>query len=492
MKNVKDLCILTGGHILQGFLLLVSTRAITFLLSPTQMGRFSIIYTISTLFFVLFISPIGAYMQRKINEWQSEGTISYYARQYIYYLLLSGVLAGLIVLFIKHIGSIGIDISDLWVAVIMFSLIFFTYSNSFFYSTLNFFKKRLWFVLCSNLTLLLSLFISVILVLLFSRTAEHWILGQILGQIPVIFIGGFLFYKIVHKPKKRENVLSQYSVIASEVFHFIWPISVASIVIWMQTQSYRFLLETVSGIEVVGFFTVGFNLGSKLNEKFESLFCTFYDPIFYSEISNSSIAEKAEAWNRYAKAFFPAEFLVSCFICFGSPFIIKVFVSPDFQKMAVETLIWGSITSFLLCVLGTYKTVAIAKLNMKKLIMPYILGAVIVLGGILVLCTRNPYLGAGLSLSLGALGALSYLIIEMNKLLPISFPRNQMALAVIYSLPMVLAFIYFKKVIYKPTILQSILILTILGIYQLVAQIILAKDWILKSKIPFIVRVAEN
>lgn len=481
MKNVKDLCILTGGHILQGLLLLISTRAITFFLSPTQMGRFSLIYTISALFFVLFIVPVGLYMQRKMNEWQDEGTVWYFSKRYIYYLFFSGVFVSLIVLFTKKILSIGIDVSDWWIVVIMFGSFFFTYTNSLFYSALNLFKKRLWFVLCSNLTLFLSLTISVILVILFAKNAENWILGQILGQIPVIFIGGFLFFKIVNMPNEKEIVSSRGATIVSEVFHFVWPMSIASIVIWAQTQSYRFLLEGISGVEVVGFFAVGFNLSTKLNEKFESLFCSFYDPIFYSEISNSDSTKKAEAWNRYAKAFLPALFLVCCFICFGSPFIIKIFVSQCFQKMAVETLIWGSITSFLLCVLGTYRTVAIAKLNMKKLIMPYILGAVIVLGGILVLCPRSPYFGAGLSLSLGALGTLVYLIIEMYKLLPISFPKKRMILAIIYSLPMAVVFVLFKKNIHNPTILQSLTILVILGIYLLFAQVVLAKDWILKS-----------
>lgn len=492
MKEIKDFLIITSGHIFQGVILLASTRIITSLLSPTQMGRFSIIYTIVALFFSLFITPVGAYTQRKIIEWNLEGSVRYYARMYIYYLLLSGIFAAIIVLFVKHIAKIGIDISDWWIAIFMFGLIFFTYLNSFFYGALNIFKKRLWFVICSNLTLCLGLAASVILVLLFSKSAEYWILGQIVGQILVIFIGGILFYKIVKKPKERDIVYPSYNSILSNVFRFAWPISIATIILWSQTQGYRFLLKGIGGVGMLGFFTVGFNLSTRLVEKFEFLFYSFYDPIFYTNIANSDTQKKAESWNKYAKAFFPAIILVCFFIVAGGHFIAKIFVAPNFQKITGNIMLWGGLTSLFLTMVAVYTRAGIAKLEMKGLLGPYTLGAFVALGGICILCPWNPYVGAGLSLSLGAFATLIYLMIKMHKLLPIKFPKRRVGLSLIYSLPMVATFVVLRKIIPDPTIWQSIAVLAILGIYLLFAQLILAKEWILKSKIPFIETIGKK
>ena len=491
MKEIKDFLILTSGHIFQGIILLASTRIITSLLSPAQMGRFSIIYTIAALFFSLFITPVGAYTQRKIIEWNLEGSVRYYARMYIYYLLLSGIFAAIIVLFIKHIAKIGIDISNWWIVTLVFGLIFFTYLNSFFYGVLNIFKKRLWFVICSNLTLCLGLATSLILVLLFSKSAECWISGQIIGQILVIFIGGILFYKTIKKPK-GEIVYPRYISLLLNVFNFAWPISIATIILWSQTQGYRFLLKGVGGIEVLGFFTVGFNLSTRLIEKFEFLFYSFYDPIFYTNIANTNTQEKAGAWNKYAEAFFPAMILVCFFIAAGGPFIAKIFVAPNFQRIAGNIMLWGGLTSLFLAMVAVYTRVGTAKLEMKGLLGPYALGAFVALGGISILCPWNPYIGAGLSLSLGAFATLVYLMIKMHKLLPVRFPKGRVGLSLLYSLPMVAVFIILRKIISEPTIWQSITVLLVAGIYLLFAQLILAKEWILKSKIPFIETIGKK
>lgn len=493
MKYIKDFLILTVGQLFQVIIMFISVRIITSLLSPIQMGRFSIIYTIAALFFSLFVVPVGNYLQRKIIEWNLEGRVHYYTRQYIYYLFLAGIFAVIIILILKNFINIVIDISNLWISIIIFSLIFLTYVNAFFYNSLNIFKKRLWFTLCSNLTLLLGLISSIFLVLLFSKTAEHWISGQILGQILTIFISSILFFKIINKPSKKETYkYPSHISLASDLFRFAWPISITSIVVWLQTQSYRFLLRGISGIEVLGFFIVGFNLSIQLIGQFEFLFCNFYDPIFYNEIANSDNQKKAEAWNKYAKAFFPAIILVSLFICAGSKFIAKIFVAPNFQRISTETMVWGGVTALLLSSVSNYKIIGIAKLEMKSLLFPYVLGTFVALAGITILCRWNPYTGAGLSLSLGAFSTLVYLMVKMHKVLPVNFPKARVILSIIYSLPMIIVFFIFRKIMPYPRISQSILVLTILGSYQLFAQFILAKDWILRSKVSFIKTVNKK
>ncbi len=491
MKRVSDLLILTGGSFFQVIIALITTRVITSLLSPDQMGRFSILYTIAALFTAIFVTGFCRYTERKLLEWNLGGTIRHYFRRFFYYLFLSGIVASSLALFLKYI--IEINISSLRLIVLMFSLVFVTNLNASFISWLNIFKKRLWFVITSNLTLLLGLLISIFLVLLFSKTAEYWIAGQILGQILLIAIGGFLFFKIIKTSQRRINTSIDYESSISTIFHFVWPVSLASLVLWLQTQSYRFILEGLSGLEVLGFFTVGFSLGSRLVERFEVLFRNFYNPIFYEKIAKANFQKKAEAWDRYSQSFFPAVILVGLFVSLGGPFIAKIFVAEKFREIAGNVIFWGALTSLVFAFISTYTMVGVAQLQMKGLILPITLGTIVALGGIFILSRWNPYIGTGLSLLSGALATLVYLMVKMHKLLPVRFPKKKVGLSIIYSLPVVVLLLILRVVIHRVTLWQSVAILAISGLYLLLAQLIMARDWLFKEmKHPFIEKLDKK
>lgn len=129
-----------------------------------------------------------------------------------------------------------------------------------------------------------------------------------------------------------------------------------------------------------------------------------------------------------------------------------------------------------------YKMVGVAELKMTGLLAPYFLGTIIVLGGVLIFSKSNPYQATGISLTLGALATLGYLMIEMNKLLPVKFPGERVVLSLIYALPMMIFAKFSYHMFPSPTVGQSLAVLLLLGFYQLACQIILAKEWILKGK----------
>ncbi len=479
MKMANDFLLLAGGRISQIVILLVTTRIITSLLSPGQMGRFSIIYTAAALFIALFINGASLYVERRLLEWKLEGTVIRNVGRFVGYLFLSGVAASIFILISQ--AAIGIDISSLWLIILVFSLVFITNLNGCFASWLNILRKRLWFILTSNLTLVSGLLISIFLVVSFSRTAEYWIGGQILGQVSLIALGGLLFFKVIKASQGERVAPVSHESSMSAVLRFVLPLSMASLVLWLQTQSYRFMLGRLSGLEVLGFFTVGFHLGSRLVERFGVLFSNFYNPIFYEEIAKASPEKKARAWNGYAEAFFPAVILVGLFVSSGGPFIAKIFVAEQFQKIAGSVVFWGSLTALTLSLISTYKMVGVAQLQMKGLIVPYILGTIVALGGILVLSRWNPYIGTGVSLLSGALTTLVYLVARMHRLLPVRFPSRHVAWSVVYSLPVVVLLVILRIIIYDPTLWQSVATLAISGLYLLLAEFLMARDWLFKE-----------
>lgn len=482
MAKLKDFSTIVFGQFVDGCILLASTRVITTLLSPSEMGRFSIMYAVMALFSAVFISSVGAYFQRRLVEWNLAKKASYYVGRYIGYLFFLSVVLSIFMLVLKNVCHVEINVSNLWIFVLTFGLVFFVNVNVSFYSNLNLFQKRLWFICCSNLTLMLSLLISSVLVLVFSKTAEYWILGQIFANTLVIFLGGMFFYRVVAKRKndKADRDLGEPNVL-SDIVQFAWPLSVASLILWGHSYAYQFAVEMIHGIAFVGFFSVGFNLGTKFIAKFESVFLNFYDPIFYSDIANGNDQQKAEAWNKYARAFVPSLILLTGFICIGRHLLANIFFSPEFQGISDGAIFWGSITAVLSCIRSAYVKVGIASLRMRGLIIPYSFGVVVMAALLFLLSNMDPFLGTGLALVSGALAMLLYLMYEMHKLLPVHFPARRIGHAVLYLIPLWFIFMSFRSIFPEPSIVESIVILISAGAYVFFAELMLNKEWLENS-----------
>jgi len=486
MRRVKDFSIIASGQILQAIILIATTRVMTRLLSPAQMGRFSIIYAIIALFIALFISSVGSYIQRKILEWDTDGSVLHYAKRFLGYLFAVSLTSSFFILWVKNSGSYGIDISHGWSFVLAFGLLFFEQINSFFYNSINLFQKRLWFTLCYNLTFFCSLIIAPILVLTFARKAEFWILGQIFSHLLVLCLSGVLFFQTVKRPSSTpKRDLPRVFPMVKDVFLFAWPLSVASLILWGHSQAYRFLVEMTRGIEFVGFFTVGFNLGTKLIDRFEKLFLNFYDPIFYSEIASADIQQKAQGWNHYARAFLPAIIILCVFICSARYLLAQIFFSAEFQRLSAQAILWGGLAATLSTMRATYTKVGIAGLKMTGLLGPYLLGTIVTLSGIILFSKGDPYFNTGLALTMGALTMLVYLMIKMHKLLPVTFPLKEAGTAILYSLPLGIGLTMTQKVLSEPGIWLSVFILVLSSMYVLIIEMIFAKKYMFKGEISF-------
>jgi len=481
MRHSKDMAILIGGHAAQAFILLATTRIMTALLSPQEMGRFAIIYTIIALILALSISSVGTYIQRRIIEWKRAGTVRFYIRRYIEFLFGMAVFAAGLIVFLKHQAGIAVDISDAWIVVIVVGLVFISNVNLGYIVNLNIFKKRLWFTVCSNFTLLVGLLIAVVLVSVFAPRAEYWILGQIIGQFILGVIGAALFYRIVPPLKSGNTAGLLHPAFLSDVLRFVWPLSVSSMIIWIQSQSYRFVMEYMHGMSVVGFFTVGFNLGSRLVEKVYNLLLNFYDPIFFTNIADSDRSQRVRVWNSFAGFFIPAMALFSIYVCFSGHFLARIFFAPGFRPISAGVIFWGGAVMFILNIVAAYKKVGIADLKMTGLIAPYTLGACVTLAGVFIFSEWDPYQGVGLALLLGSLTMAVYLMIKMHKLLPVSFPLRRTLWAILAAVPMAAAILRCQRSIPAPSLGQAVGVLGLAGLYQLGVQAALARRWIFKT-----------
>ncbi|MDP3013029.1 MAG: hypothetical protein Q8M92_02220, partial [Candidatus Subteraquimicrobiales bacterium] len=351
---------------------------------------------------------------------------------------------------------------------------------------LNLFKQRFWYVIFSNLTIWLGICFSLLFVLFVSRSAENWLLGQIVSHILILFFSGMVFLKLLKPPQalgpyeNRTSIEKPKSLLL--VFNFAWPISVASLLLWFQQSSYRFILEKTSSVEVVGLFTVGFGLGMNFMNRFEILFNQVYHPIFFKEIITDDISKKIVAWNNYSYYLMPAVLVLSIYIICGGPFIAKIFVGEKFYHVAKDIIIWGVISQLALIFYSMYSMVGMIQLNTKGYVFPNIIGIIVIMCGLFVFSHWGPYLGVGISLSAGSLASLLVMRLKMVKLLHVKLPVQRLIFSFILTLPMIGIFGIFRFLYLDPSIIQSLTVLTISGISMAFILFILVKERLVLPK----------
>ena len=475
------------GRVFGVLISIASIRVYTTLLSSTEVGRLNILSAISGWFWLVLISPVSMYVGLKIINWAREGLAYKYLFSFLKYLFIIAGFAIVSVAAIKYSIGIGIDIKISWLSVLISGSILLTIGSMIFVSCLNFLGHRLWYVILTSLTLGISLAISAFLVSKIGGKAEYWMSGQLLGQFLILMVTFAILFRVLRQlPVVIKSGDNDRSFTFPVVFQFAWPVAIGIILYWIHTQGYRFAFQKVAGIETLGLFAVGFGIGSNLMVSFDGLFNQYYQPIFYNEIANSTEEQRTIAWNKYAHAFFPAIVLVMLYIAANGSLIAKIFTGEKFHQVG-NIILWGALSEGLRMMASTTTMVAHAQFETKPLILPSITGAASAITGIFLFARNYPFIGSGVSLTIGWLLSLIHLYSRMKNILPIQMPWRRIFYSLILGIPLGVVFVVRDSTLFALTIFQSLVILCISGLYLLFAQYILARKWVsLPIKVPLI------
>jgi len=468
--------IIVFGRILIMITSIISIRLFTTFLSPAEIGRLNIFLAIYSWFALVLLNPVVMYVNRKIIEWNMIESVHKNLISLFKYFIIVAMSAGFGVVVLNHLIGIGIIASSIWIFIIIAGSILLTSLNVSVLGWLNLFRKRFLFVFFSVLTLWLGLGISIFFILRLFPKAEYWLLGQLLGNALILLLATVTLFRIL---KKSNAAISdnKEGFTLSAVFNFAWPLAIGTFLYWCHTQGYRFVFQKLVGLDTLGFFVVGFGLGSNLMLSFDTLFNQYYHPIFYSGIANNSDQQKTIAWNKYAHAFFPASIIVAVYVSLGGPLFAKVFTGERFHIVG-NIILWGAVSELFRMFASTIGMISHAQMEMKPLILPSITGAATAIISIFLFVRINPFLGGGVSLALGWFFASTHLFFKMKRLLPVQIPWRRIIYSLILSLPLFVFFVAMKNILISPTIFQSVILLGVSALYVFFAQIIMARRWL--------------
>ncbi|QWD21877.1 hypothetical protein G6688_01655 [Polynucleobacter paneuropaeus] len=366
------------------------------------MGKLSIVVSTISFFALFLLNPIGMYMNRHLHEWCNVGGIHKYLLNFFLYLIGVSFFAAAVLVVTS--GWHEVNISLHWLLFLIVGNLVFATINQVSISNLNLLGYRGWFTTLNVATVVLNLLCAFFLSKLFPNRAEYWLSGLLLGQTLVGFIGLYLFFKKIKyvKQSARENSFSS----SKAILKYSWPISVAVILGWIQSQSYRYQMESALGLYDLGLFVAGYGLSSGLIAGFDSIITAYFQPIFYEKLARKENEGENLAWIEYASFAIPSLLLTGFFIAAAAPELVRLILGPVYQG-SVIFVIYGAFGEIARTAISVFGMAAHARMNTRWLLYPNAVGAIATPILVLFFIPIFSMNGVGMALVLSGLMALT-------------------------------------------------------------------------------------
>ncbi len=386
-------------------------RVATMLLSPTEMGRVSLVLTTTAFFALFLVNPVGMFINRRLHAWQASGVARHYLIRYAGYLLLVALIAtiGLPALYIGGVVDFGMSIY--WLLVLVCGSLFFNTINQTSIPSLNMLGGSKKFVLLTVATLVVSFVCATVLVQKVQPVAQYWLLGLLLGQSLLAVIGTKVLFAILHTPATPDISPSIRQHHLQVLFHFAWPVAISAGLGWVQGQGYRYLMDSQLGVAQLGLFVAGYGISAGIIAAFESVLTTYFQPRLYRDASVTHSEQQALAWHRYAVAVIPSLILTIALVMMLAPELTRLLLGQNFQ-MAAGFVIWGALAESARVLMGVYSLIAHVHMRTRWLIFPGLVGAVLSITLCALLIPRLGTVGAGVGLAISG-----FIVVMMMHLL---------------------------------------------------------------------------
>ena len=464
----RDVLIIGAGRILQIVLSLVAVRIMTTLLPAAEVGNYYLVFTIVSFFSMALLSPVGVYQNRKTHRWADEQVI--YNRLFIFNGYLTSVcLVALPTVYCLHcfIGfGAAIPLSHLML-FIMIGLYCLTW-NQVIIPLLNLLHHRVSFVVFSLLTLALGLSLSVLFALRISTTALVWLSGQAIAQALVTVVAFLYCRRVVAGAFSVTEIMSAMKGDSfRNVLTFTLPLAATALLMWLQNQSYRMIVEQRVGLEFLGMIGLGLGIASNIAAALESVVQQVCLPVFYQEINTTDHETRTLAWNRMAQLTLPLYISLALFVSCLSPFLVDLLVHGKFAGTWLFVAV-GAWIELCRMTTGLLATVAHAEMQTRHLIKSYLVGGSLALAGVWV-ASGQPQARLLIPLALLVSGSAATWVMyhDMKKLIRTKVGIRGIIRSAILSLPFLLAI---PLGMHSHGLMESFIVLAVAGSYFLLIQ----------------------
>ena len=374
MKN-SFLIILTG-RILQVIISFLSIKIITNYLSPTNVAYYFLILSIYNYFGLALIGPVGQYLNRMIHVWKEKRVLLNSLYNHTFFVALISIIAIPLSLFYSNQAGLFPNVNLVILSMVIGIGIFFNTLVTTYVPTLNLLGNRVSFVVLNITWLFFSLLFSVGLVQWRGDSVINWFSGQAIAQ-GFVAILSFLYLKRIIKesPYSFKNLFPYDFRKIENIFSFAFPLAISSVLLWLTTDAYRFVLERTHGIKFIALFSVGFTISQKFSYATESIAQQLFFPSFYKSISSPDKDLQKKAWQTMFYCSLPLYFAAAIFTSLFCNILVKIFTSPEYYSAGLF-VIYGSIFNLFRKLTALFGMAAHTEMKTRLLIVPYSIGAI--------------------------------------------------------------------------------------------------------------------
>lgn len=461
----KDILWLTAGRAVQALLSIAALRLLTSLLSPAQVGSVFLMLSFGSWFGLSLISPVGNFINRRLHGWHRDGVLRARFKTFNFYVLAVAVLALPLVFSAKvffGLGS-GIPLFHFMAAVCVY--VYAVTWNQTTVPALNMLGLRRAFVGYSVLSAALGLGCSVLMASVAGKTASSWLYGQTIG-----LFAGYLCANLSLKTATAAEVPSPAGVPDRAALSSLWvfaaPLSISALLMWVQTQSYRVIVERVIGPEFLGYLVVGLGIAASLAGVTESIVQQLYFPEFYKKLHGTSQEERRQALSSLAEKAIPVYIVISVFVLSLAPHLARLLVDSRFQTAWKFAAAGAGIELFRM-ITNIFAVTAHAEMKTSALVKPYAWGGALTVVAVLAASySGNP--AAYIPAAMAAGGLLTLVIMKrgMQKLLDFKMGRVGVLKSLLFSAGFAPALFIGRQ----ENLARGILVVGVFGAYFLFVQ----------------------
>jgi O-antigen/teichoic acid export membrane protein len=466
-SSSSSVFIISAGRVVQIVAGLLAVRLFTSILSTTEVGNLYLVNSLVAFFGFALLNPVGMYIHRKLNRWIDEGTLlDRFALFNVY--VMAVVLLSMPVVFLLNRGlevGGGIALGQLLLYVAIY--LYVNTWNQMVVTIFNLLEHRVSFVAYTALTTLGGLALSVILVIR-SHTAIWWLAGQVAAQVVVTIVAYVHLRRLLGQRvdlRRTRAELNRDNF--RHVMAFVVPLGATTFMIWLQSQSYRMIIENRIGLEFLGKIGLGFSIAANIAAAVESVAQQVYLPSFYREVAGGDSVARREACNRMFQRVLPVFLAQALAVTCLAPFLVRLLAHAKFEGAFLFVMYAAWIELFRMTT-GLLTIAAHAEMRTTYMIKAYLAGSVLAVAGVFAgSCTGLYEQAIPASLLTAGFVSMAIMFVEMKKIVRLKVGIRQIIASGLVTLPCAGALFFFPL---RESIVGSFLVTAVAGSYVLMVQ----------------------
>ncbi|MCL4361609.1 oligosaccharide flippase family protein [Candidatus Dependentiae bacterium] len=362
-KIIKNFFIYSGGAMLVKALSALSIPFTLAFLSTTEYGLLSIVNNFTNILSILI--GFGLRQVFWIEYFHCEkNQIKKMINDLIFlYLIIDIPIFFFLLANIKIINKyIFFNFADPSLIICTLAIVFFSFFNEFFYQALKYQQSARLYTILQITNSVISILLSFFLIVYFKLSVLGVVVANLIGILPIIFIGFYLYLKKNCHNKFSFPETNQMKNYLKTGLTFIPSMIFA----WLMSSSDRFILAKLSSLSDVGIYSLADSFGQLYYLIILQPLSGSYLPDLYEQFANNknNILD-VEKYNK--KIMFYSMLIMFVLITGGYgivKFFLKYILPPKY--CSVTDYIWFILVGYIF-LMGTYFTTAIIQFKKHKL-----------------------------------------------------------------------------------------------------------------------------